>query len=266
MQINKEAGATKGIVEVAAGNADIGGTCRHVIVRDEEKGVELVPVAWDALIVITNKSNPVSNLTLEQIKNIFTGKIANWKDVGGPNQPIQVVAREGKISGVGRMARELIFKNPNQDFTPNAKLFKSSSHIEDFVEKTPWAIAFTGVSSMPKGNFKTMNIEGKEPSYSKIASGEYILYRPLYLVIRQKADPEIKKFISFEIMHKMAQEVANSTAEQKRGGDSVVKAMEGISHISSENLKLSTEMKAGANEALLEVEKLQNAVKRFKLN
>ncbi|MBI5076138.1 MAG: phosphate ABC transporter substrate-binding protein [Nitrospirae bacterium] len=193
----QEAGATRGIVDVAAGKADIGGTCRHAVARNEERGVKLVPVAWDAIIVVTHKSNPVDNLTLEQIRNIFTGKTSSWKSVGGPDRPIQVVAREGKLSGVGQMARKLVFKNPDQEFTPKALLFKSTGPVEEAVEKTPWTIAFTGISSATKRSFKVLKIEGKAPSYNTIARGEYMLYRPLYLVTRHDASPEVNKFISF---------------------------------------------------------------------
>ncbi|MBI5076442.1 MAG: phosphate ABC transporter substrate-binding protein [Nitrospirae bacterium] len=192
-----EAGATRGIVDVVSGKADIGGTCRHAIARTEERGAKLIVVAWDAIVVVTHKSNPVDNLTLEQIRNIFTGKLSNWKSVGGPDRPVQVVAREGKLSGVGRMVRELLFKNPEQDFTPKALLFKSTGPVEETVEKTPWTIAFTGVSSAAKRSFKMLKIEGKAPSYNTIARGEYMLYRPLYLVTRQDASPEVKGFIAF---------------------------------------------------------------------
>ena len=117
-------GATRGIEDVAAGKADLGGSCRHVLMRPEERGVQLIPVGWDALVVITHKSNPIESLTMEQVRSIFSGDIINWKQVGGPDRMIKVLARTGKISGVGRMARELVFKNPKKDFTSGAKLVK----------------------------------------------------------------------------------------------------------------------------------------------
>lgn len=190
-------GATRGIVDVAAGKADMGGSCRHILLRKEEGGVKLVPVGWDALAVITNKSNPVGNLTLEQVKQIFSGLIINWKQVGGPDREIQVIARRGRISGVGRMARELVFKNPKKDFTSGAKLVKSSGPLEKKIEKTPWTIGFTGISSARKRSVKILNLEGKRLSYENIANGDYILYRPLYLVVPRKSSPEVKKFVSF---------------------------------------------------------------------
>lgn len=189
--------ATRGIEDVSAGKADLGGTCRHVLMRPEEKGVKLIPVGWDALTVITHKTNPVETVSLDQVKKIFSGEITSWKQVGGPDQHIQVFAREGKISGVGRMARELMFKNPNQDYTPQAKLFDNSGPLEKAVEQTPWAIGVTGVSSARKRSAKVLKLEGKDTSYENIANGHYMLYRPLYLVTSQKPSPEVKKFVAF---------------------------------------------------------------------
>jgi phosphate transport system substrate-binding protein len=190
-------GATRGIVDVAAGKADMGGTCRHVLPRMEERGVKLVPVGWDALVVIVNPSNSVNNLTIAQLKDIFTGKITNWKEVGGHDRKILVVARKGKISGVGRMFRELAFKNPDQEFTKNANVEKESSKVEKTVEKDPAAIAVSGVSSAHKRAVKMVMINGKAPVRENIADGSYLLYRPLYLVAKVNASEDVAKFIAF---------------------------------------------------------------------
>jgi phosphate transport system substrate-binding protein len=192
-------GATRGIVDVAAGKADLGGTCRHVLLREEERGIKLIPVAWDALVVIAHPSNKVNNLTLDQLKDIFTGKITSWKEVGGANQKITVVIRKGKISGVGRMFRELAFHHPNQDFTPSAKQFKSSGPVEKEVVKNPSAIAVTGISSAQKRKVKFLGINGKAPNHDNIIDGSYILYRPLYLVTKQKPSKAVNKFKTFAL-------------------------------------------------------------------
>lgn len=192
-------GATRGIVDVASGKADIGGTCRHVLPRTEERGVKLIPVGWDALVVIVNPSNRTSGLTLAQLKDIYTGRITNWKDVGGPDRKIVVVARAGRISGVGRMFRELVFKNPDQQFTPDARITKESKGVELTVEKVPGAIGVSGVSSAQKRAVKMVRINGKSPTRENIKDGSYLLYRPLYLVTRQKQSEEVHRFISFAL-------------------------------------------------------------------
>jgi phosphate transport system substrate-binding protein len=192
-------GATRGIVDVAEGKADMGGTCRHVLPRPEERGVKLVPVGWDALVVLVHPSNRVQNITLDQLKGIYTGEITNWKQLGGADQKILVVARSGKISGVGRIFRELVFKNPEQEFTRSARIVEESEGVEKVVEQEHGAIAVSGVSSAQKRGVKMIAVNGKAPTQENIKDGSYILYRPLYLVTGQKRSPEIEKFVAFAL-------------------------------------------------------------------
>ena len=211
-------GAARGIVDVGAGKADLGGTCRHLLARDEERGVKLVPVAWDALVVIAHPSNKVENLTLNQLKDIYTGKIANWKQVGGADQKITVVAREGKISGVGRMFRELAFKNPEQDFTPSAKIVTESDGVEKSVEKDPSAIAVSGISSAQKRD-QAAEDKREGPERQSIIDGSYILYRPLYLVTKQQTSEDVKKFVAFAMGDEGQAVIAGEgTVTLKEGG------------------------------------------------
>ncbi len=192
-------GATRGIVDVVEGKADMGGTCRHVLPRPEERGVKLVPVGWDALVVLVHPSNTVRNLSLDQLKDIYTGKITNWKQVGGAERKILVVARSGRISGVGRMFRELVFKNPDQDFTPHAKIVEESAGVEQDVEKEPGAIAVSGVCSAQKRAVKLVQVNGKAPTHENIEDGSYLLYRPLYLVTKLQPPDEVQKFVAFAL-------------------------------------------------------------------
>lgn len=192
-------GATRGIVDVVEGKADMGGTCRHVLPRQEERGVKLIPLGWDALVVLVHPSNTVKNLSLEQLKDIYTGKVTNWKQVGGADRKVLVVARSGKISGVGRMFRELVFKNPEQEFTRTARIVEESAGVEQVVEKEQGAIAVSGVSSAQKRAVKLVEVNGKAPTDQNIKDGSYLLYRPLYLVVKQQASDEVGKFVAFAL-------------------------------------------------------------------
>jgi phosphate transport system substrate-binding protein len=190
-------GATRGIRDVSAGTADLGGTCRHKILAPEEANAKLVPVGWDAIVAITHPSNTVKNITKDQLKAILTGTIKNWKELGGPDAPIKLAVRTGKISGVGRMTRELVFFDPEVDFSKDAKVLKSSGPIEKFVETDAHAIAVTGISSGRKRKVNFLNLEGIEPTYENIAKGVYPLHRPLYLVINKKPSKDVVAFASF---------------------------------------------------------------------
>ncbi len=192
-------GATRGIRGVAKGEADMGGSCRYIIPGAvEEAGVALKPVAWDALAVVVHPDNPVEDITLDQIRGVYLGKITNWKELGGNDAPIRLLARKGKISGVGRAVRKLVFANYDQDFKAT-EFVKSSGPLEKAAEQDVNAMGITGISSARKRNVKTLKLEGKEPSYENIRSGDYLLYRPLYLVInvKDKSRKEIQDFIDF---------------------------------------------------------------------
>ncbi len=185
-------GATLGIRSTAALKSDMGGSCRHVLPVEEEENARLVPVAWDALVVIVNTANPVNDLTLAQLKSILTGKIENWEKLGGPAEKIHLIIREqgpgGKLSGVGMMTRELVFFDREKDYTDDATAVKSTGPLEEVVENDTRAVGVTGVSSARRRNARILRLNGISPSYEKIASGEYPLFRPLYLVLPKRSD------------------------------------------------------------------------------
>ena len=191
-------GATKGIRDTVANKLDLGGTCRMTLpgVEKSELHATLHPVAWDALAVIAHKENPVSNLTMQQIKDIYTGKITNWKSINGKNAPIHLYTRRGKISGVGYAIRQYIFKDGNMVFKSDY-VVNSSGPLERACEKDINALAITGVSSARKRKVKIVKFNGKIPSYENVKAGKYFLYRPLYLVTSPSPSKVTKEFIAY---------------------------------------------------------------------
>lgn len=198
-------GAISGIQDVNNNKFELGASCRtNIETMSDERDVYQVPVAWDAIVFITHRNNPVDNITSRQAQDIYLGKISNWKELGGPNQPIALYARRGKLSGVGRTLRELLFANYNQDF-PGAKyIVESTGPLEAGIVKTPFSVGATGISSAQRrakaGEVKILKLNGMEPSYENIRSGKYVMYRPLYLVTKGgTADPHIKDFVTFAL-------------------------------------------------------------------
>lgn len=190
-------GATRGIRDVAGGAKNLGGTCRHALDVPEEKGVKLHHVAWDALVVIVNKDNPVNTITLKQLRAVIEGRAKDWGALGGPaNRPVKYYDRKGKISGVGLMTREIVFHDPSKNFAVSTE-FKSSGPLEKAIEKDKWAIGVTGISSARKRNVKILRLEGIDTAKENIASGKYLLYRPLYLVTKEVPDALSAKFVAF---------------------------------------------------------------------
>ncbi len=191
-------GATKGIRDAVGLRIDLGGSCRMTLpeANSLELHATLHPVAWDALAIIVHKSNPVKNLTTEQIKKIYTGKITNWRQVGGRNAKIHLYARKGTISGVGYAIRQYVFKDSGKEFVTSYKV-KSSGPLEKAVEKDKYAMGITGVSSARKRNVKIIGFDGMIPTFDNVKTGKYGLYRPLYLVTGPSPSKKVMDFITF---------------------------------------------------------------------
>jgi len=191
-------GATKGIRDTIANKLDIGGTCRMTLpgIEKSELHATLHPVAWDALAIIANKKNPVPNITMAQIKDIYTGKITNWKSINGRNAPIHLYTRRGKISGVGYAIRQYIFKDSSMEFKSDY-VVNSSGPLERACENDIDALAITGISSAKKRNVQIVKFDGMTPSYTNVKTGKYFLYRPLYLVTSPSPSKITKEFISY---------------------------------------------------------------------
>lgn len=193
-------GATRGIRDTVKRKVDIGGSCRMTLPSTDrsELYAQLHPVAWDALAVIAHKSNPINNLTTDQIRKIYEGKIANWQQLGGSNAPIHLYIRRGKISGVGYAIRQYIFKNSEMDFVTSPEyVVRSSGPLEKAIEKDPYALGITGVSSARKRDVKILSIDGKSPTFENVKDGKYVLYRPLYLVTTPGPSQAVKDFVAF---------------------------------------------------------------------
>jgi phosphate transport system substrate-binding protein len=179
-------GATRGIRDTSSGASDMGGSCRSEIRKPgslfpiiEESGVRLVPVAWDALVVIVHPGNPVDSLSLDQVRKLYRGEIRNWKDVGGRDQAVRLLVRKGKISGVGRTIRELIFADYDMDFTDLAEVLPSTGPLEKRVEEDPAAVGITGVSSARKRKVKILALEGVKSTYDNIKGALSIVPPPV---------------------------------------------------------------------------------------
>jgi len=195
-------GAIKGIRATAAGSSDLGGTCRHWLIQEgsihpEENQADLTIVAWDAIVAITHPDNPITNISLADLKKIYDGDITSWKDLGGDDKKIILVTRSGKYSGVGYMFKHLAFDDPEYDFKARSLTMKSSGPLEKKVEKSVAAFGVTGISSAKKRKVKILSLDGIEPTKENIASGAYPLWRPLYIAKNKQASEEATKVVDF---------------------------------------------------------------------
>ena len=200
-------GATKGIRAVAAGTSDLGGSCRIWLggpgnKHPLEADAELVPVAWDALVVVVNAANPVSDISLENLKKVFNGKIISWKELGSEDKRIALITRSEDNSGVGYVFRQLMFNDPHYVFPARSFMVKSTGPLEKKISKTVTAMGIDGISSAKKTKLKILSLNGVAPTKENIASGRYPLFRPLYIAVRSDAGKETKGLVDFVLGRK----------------------------------------------------------------
>jgi len=188
-----------GLDAVATGSADLAGSARHSDNSAEDANLTFTPVAWDALVMITQASNPVSNLTLKQVHDIYYGKITNWSEVGGNNAPIDLYAVVSPGDGVEYSLRELLFGHGDQAIAA-PRLYVNTHQLEEGVDLNTNGLGVStlaDVSGNPK--LKTLAINGVAPNATSIGNGSYVLFTPLYLVTnpRNPKAAQVQAFIDF---------------------------------------------------------------------
>jgi len=205
-------GATRGIRDVQKNTVNIGGACRaRIEEHPNERYLEQIPVAWDAIVFIVSKDNPINDITLDQVRGIYTGKITNWRQLGGNDEPIDLYVRSGTLSGVGQALRELVFNDYNKVFTSRAHFVASSGPAEKAVESSTKAFTATGVSSAKRRDVKILSLAGVAPTVENITQGNYFLFRPLYLITRiGENNPKIVNFVKFTTGHEGREIIRNA--------------------------------------------------------
>lgn len=186
-------GSGAGIQAVQEGRCDIGLASRNL--KDEEKtDLNETVVAIDGIAVIVNPENPVSDLTVEQIAQVYTGKVTNWQEVGGDDAPIVCIGREA-ASGT-RDGFESI--TGTSDSCKYAQELTSTGDVVQTVSSNPNAIGYASLASV-SDKVQTISVEGVMPSDGTILSGDYKIQRNFVLVT--KRDKELtgsaKNFFDF---------------------------------------------------------------------
>lgn len=193
-------GSGNGIKALIDGIAHIANSSRSIKDSEVEKakarGVKPVEhvVAFDCIVPIVNPSNPVSDLTLEQLQAIYTGKITNWKEVGGPNKPIAVITRDSS-SGTYEVWEEKVLKKA--PVTPRALVVASSGAVIQTVAKNPLAIGYDGLGYVDTRVVKTLKINGVDGAPTNARNGKFPTARKLYMYTNGEPTGEVKAFIDF---------------------------------------------------------------------
>lgn len=188
-----------GIEGVISGEIDVAASARSPVpTRPEEQELVFWPVAWDAVVFIVHPSNPVGDLSLAQVRDIFNGTLQNWSEVGGRDAPIDLYSVIGPYDGLESSMRELLFGNPGY-MAKIKRLFLNQHQIEIGIQMDPDAIGMTTLGGLNQQRVKPLRIEGVAADAQTAGNGSYLLTVPLYLVYRAdnaKAD-EIQRFAQF---------------------------------------------------------------------
>lgn len=174
-------GSSSGIQAVSEGRCDIGLASRDL--KDEETAdLQGTVVAIDGIGIIVNPDNPVKDLTIEQIGQIYTGKIANWKELGGKDAPIVCVGREA-ASGTRDGFEEV---TGTKDKCKYSQELTSTGDVVQTVSGNPNAIGYASVASVNE-TVKVVSVEGVTPSTETIQDGKYKVQRNFVLVTKKDA-------------------------------------------------------------------------------
>lgn len=206
-----------GIDAVNAGSADLAGSARPAKASGEDSRLTFTPVAWDALVIIVQASNPVNSLSLKQVHDIYYGKIHNWNEVGGSNAPIDVYAVASPGDGVEYSLRSLLFGRGNQPVAA-PRLYVNTHKLEEGVALNPNGMGASTVADMHSNSkisakLKAVSINGQPPTAANIASGSYPLFTPLYLV----TNPASPKAAQAQAFVDFLQSDPGKAALRKRG-------------------------------------------------
>ena len=188
-------GSGVGMNDVAAGRVNIGMSSSVLTAAQLQKGLVPTAIARDALTIIVNPGNPVTKLTSSQVKGIYTGKITNWRQVGGPSQPILPAGRDG-ASGTFDYFSKSILLSARQ--AANVKTYNSNGLVRNFVQSNKWAVGYVGMAYI-NSTVKPLVLDGTAPTRANALAGTYRYVRKLFFVTKGRAAGLSATFINYTL-------------------------------------------------------------------
>lgn len=200
-------GSGSGIKAVAEGRCDIGLSSRPL--KDEElsQGLEATILAYDGIALIIHPENPLVDLTVEQIADIYTGTVTNWKEVGGEDTEIVLIGREAG-SGTRDGFESIVDIKEKAAYRQE---LTSTGDVITTVAQNPSAIGYASVSSV-KDSVKILSVNSVIPKESTIRDGSYLVQRPFILVTKKDTplSPAAKQFFDYITSEAAAELISKS--------------------------------------------------------
>ena len=192
-------GSSVGMQSVGEGTADIGMASRDL--KDSERAaypnLHQIAVARDGIALIVHPSNPVTSVTVEQVKKIYDGTYTTWSELGGTDTEIVVIGRDS-ASGTREFFWEYVMKK--EDFVSGMLEKNSNGAVKQTVSQTPGAIGYVGlgyIDETVKALKITVGTQEVEPTVANVQSGLYPISRSLYFVVIGEPEGLTKDFIDF---------------------------------------------------------------------
>jgi phosphate transport system substrate-binding protein len=187
-------GSSAGITAVESDTAHLGMSSRNL--KDEELHLWSIEITKDGLAIIINPNNPVGNLTIEQLRGIYTADISNWSELGGSDAKIHIIARE-EGSGTRSAFEEMVMDGLR--ITPRAIVQDSNGAVRQLVADDPYSIGFISLGLVEVGErpVKAVWIGGAEPTRENVLNGSYTLFRSFLFVAKSQPTGYVMQFIDF---------------------------------------------------------------------
>jgi phosphate transport system substrate-binding protein len=188
-------GSGKGVKDVGLGTSDIGMASRNL--KDSEiddyPDLKTHKIANDGLSIIVHEDNPITDLTMDQLRSIYAGEIDNWKDLGGDDHPIILVGRD-EISGTRATFDEMVMGD--KALSSGMSQEESNDKVHDKVMVNKHGIGYVGHGFLGDG-VKVIDLDGITPTIETVQDGTYPISRPLNVVTDGEPGGAVKDFIDF---------------------------------------------------------------------
>lgn len=184
-------GSTAGIQALANGIADIGMCSRSL--KPNETGFTPITIARDGLVVVVHLTNRVNGLSRQQVREVFEGKVRNWREVGGDDREITLVTRE-EGSGTREAFEHLVMGKAR--IARTALTQESNGTVRELVKHDPGAVGYMSLG-LVHGEVKALRIDGVAPTAEEVIAGRYPLVRPFLFLVKGAPCEAAEKFIEY---------------------------------------------------------------------
>jgi phosphate transport system substrate-binding protein len=185
-------GSSAGIFAAEQGAADLGASSRELI--GKEKNLQEIPIAFDGIAIIVNKQNPLGNLSMDQIRQIFQGEITDWGQLHLSPHPIDIITRE-EGSGTRNAFEEMVM-GKHTEITPMALVQDSNGSVREIVANDPYSIGYISMG-LVDARVKALSVDGIAPTRQNVKSRGYKLVRRFLLVTKGLKPGSCQNFVNF---------------------------------------------------------------------